>query len=186
MVKIEEVNTNISKLSSNLLFGLFFMLTASASCAADYVIGAGDVISVTIFNEADMSLPRTKVPKAGKLSFPLIGDVKVSGVSTKQLKSKLVKKLKDGYLKKPQVLINIEQYRPFFVNGQVKSPGGYPYVDGLTVRKAIAISGGLTDRASTKKISLIAEGKKNSVRIDGSLDARMRPGDVLTIGESMF
>ena len=94
-------------------------------------------------------------------------------------------RLKDGYLKKPKVTAKIASYRNFYVNGQVARPGAYPYTLGLTVRKAIVISGGLTDRASRKKISLKKEpGYLNMLVSD--LDEEVGPGEVLTIGESLF
>ena len=154
--------------------------------ADEYKLGVGDVISVTVFNEPDMSLASTKVPTLGKLTFPYIGDVKVAGLTLRKLKNELVKRLKKGYLKKPQLVINIVEYRPFFVNGEVNAPGGYPYVEGLTIRKAIAISGGLTDRASLRKLSLISETGAKKRKSNATLDAKMHPGDVLTIGEALF
>lgn len=160
--------------------------TTSNAYAEDYILGAGDTISVTVFNETDMSLPSVRIPKSGSITFPYIGDINVSGLTLEELKKKLIKKLKDGYLKKPQLVISIDTYRSFFVNGEVKAPGGYPYVEDLTVRKAIAIAGGLTDRASLSKMSLLKEGGGKASKIANSLDLKMNPGDVLTIGESLF
>jgi len=167
---------------------IFFILVAFSSFinAAEYKLNSGDTISIIVFNEEDMTVRNVRIPKQGVITFPYLGEIKVSGLTLRKLKKKLIKKLKKGYLKKPELVINIESYRPFFVNGQVNSPGGYPYVDGLTVRKAIAIAGGLTDRATLKKVSLVAEGKKTSKKIDKSLDVPMNAGDVLTIGESLF
>ena len=146
---------------------LVFLLNAGISGGAEhgYALGVGDTISVIVYNEPDMSLPSVRIPKSGVVTFPYIGDVRVSGLTIRKLKKKLVKKLKNGYLKKPQLVISIEGYRNFFVNGEVKSPGGYPYVEGLTVRKAIAIAGGLTDKASISKMSLLKEGEKKPKKI---------------------
>jgi len=154
--------------------------------SSEYVLSSGDTVSVTVFNEPEMSVPSVRVPKVGKVTFPLIGDVKVSGLTIRKLKKILTKRFKDGYLKNPQLVISILKYRPFFVNGEVKSPGGYPYVEGLTIRKAIAISGGLTDRASLKKIGLISEKSKKKRKYEKSLETVMKPGDILTIGEALF
>lgn len=167
---------------------ILFILIGISSAFADsgYRLGAGDKISVVVYNEKDMSLPSLRVPKQGKITFPYIGEIKVSGLTTRQLKKVLVKRLKDGYLRQPELNINIEEYRPFYVNGEVNSPGGYPYVEGLTIRKAIALAGGLTERASLKKIGLVSEGKKRSKRINKSLDEIVNPGDILTIGEALF
>lgn len=162
---------------------MFFNVSASAE---EYVLGPGDSISVNVYNESDLSISNVKIPKDGKISFPLIGDVKAAGKTLRSLKKTLIKKLKNGYLKKPQLVVAIENYRPFFVNGQVNSPGGYPYVEGLTVRKAIAIAGGLTERAAISKMSLVREGKKKPKKIRNQMDKSMGPGDILAIGESLF
>lgn len=172
-----------------LLFLICIVSFITYSCnvfSSEYKLGAGDTISITVFNEVDMSVPSVRITKVGKITFPLVGDVKVAGLTVRQLKKSLTKRLKDGYLKKPQLVISIIQYRPFFVNGEVKAPGGYPYVEGLTIRKAIAISGGLTDRASLKKIGLISEKSNKRKKTVKSLETIMKPGDILTIGEALF
>ena len=179
----------LKNMGRNLLI-IFLVLCCQAievsSASEEYVLGAGDVISITVFNESDMSISNVRIPKSGFVTFPYIGDIKATDVTLKTLKKRLIKQLKDGYLKKPQLVISIDEYRKFFINGQVKSPGGYPYVEGLTVRKAISIAGGLTDRASMAKASILREGKKKPEKLIGSIDRKMGPGDVLTIGESLF
>lgn len=162
------------------------LLNSNAMAFDEYKLGAGDTISVTVFNEPDMSVSTVKIPMIGKVTFPYIGDIKVSGLTLRKLKGVIVKRLKKGYLKKPQLVINILEYRPFFVNGEVNAPGGYPYVEGLTIRKAIAISGGLTDRASLRKLSLISENGAKKKKNNRSLEGSMNPGDILTIGEALF
>ena len=152
----------------------------------DYVLGPGDVISVNIFNESDMGIKGVRLPKNGVVTFPYIGDLKVNGLTVDSLKKKLIRKLKDGYLKHPQLVISIDEYRKYFVNGQVNNPGGYPYVEGLTIRKAITIAGGITDKASLSKILLLKEGQRDPLRLVRALDKTIGPGDVLTIGESLF
>ncbi|MBE9490386.1 MAG: polysaccharide export protein [Bacteroidetes bacterium] len=181
------MNFGLKTILPYLIFMVIFISISFVNVSAgEYKLGAGDVISIVVFNEEDFSVPKIRVPKEGKVTFPFVGDIKITGLTIRKLKKFLVKRLKDGYLKKPQLVVNILQYRPFFVNGEVNSPGGYPFVEGLTVRKAIAISGGLTDRASLKKISLVIEGAKKRKKINKSLDVFMMPGDVLTIGEAMF
>ena len=162
------------------------MIPNSALADDDYILGPGDVISVNIFNESDMSVKGVRLSKTGVVTFPYIGDMKVTGLTLSTLKKKLLKKLKNGYLKHPQLVISIDQYRQFFVNGQVNNPGGYPYVEGLTIRKAITIAGGITDKASLSKILLLKEGHSIPLRLVRTLDKKIGPGDVLTIGESLF
>ncbi len=151
-----------------------------------YAVGPGDEISVSVFGEPDLSVKKTKVGGDGSISVPLIGQVKVGGQTVSQLESKLEGLLKAGYMKDPKVTVTILDYRPFYVYGEVKQPGGYAYKDGLTVEKAIALAGGLTPRASKRKITLKREvdGQGRERRVD--LKAEVTPGDVITVGESFF
>ena len=82
--------------------------------------------------------------------------------------------------------VHVSKYRPFYINGQVSNPNSYPYRPGLTVRQAISIAGGFTERASRSKIFLIPEGKSSSAAVKIDLDKRIYPGDTITIRESFF
>jgi polysaccharide export outer membrane protein len=123
---------------------------------------------------------------AGTLSFPYLGEIRVRGMTVGELEDFIAKGLQGRYLLNPQVTVTISEYRNFFVNGQVERPGGYPYVPGLTVRKAISIAGGFKERASKEKINVIREDdvKGNAARI--ALEAPVQPGDILTVEESFF
>lgn len=106
-------------------------------------------------------------------------------MSIRELESVLVRLLKDGYLKKPIVTISILEYRLFYINGEVKKPGGYNFVDGLTVQKAVSIAGGFTERASKDKITIERESMPGKVNKSNLNDA-VNPGDVITVDESFF
>lgn len=150
-----------------------------------YRLGVGEVISISTFDEPELAIKQARVSRTGVLSFPFIGKVNVLDRTVKDIEQEIEMRLQDGYLKKPKVIVKIDSYRDFFVNGAVNRPGAYAYSPGLTVRKAIAISGGLTDRASSKKIRLKKEFSEAEVVVS-DVDEVMGPGDVLTIGESMF
>ncbi len=158
----------------------------SEAGTAQYEIGSGDLLTVTVYGEEDLSLKAVRVAGNGKISFPLIGEIQVSGFTSKELEGHLIRLLKEGYLKKPKVTVSILEYRMFYVNGAVNRPGGYKYVDGLTVRKSIALAGGFTVRASTKKITLIRESNPSEPIESVGLNITVFPGDVLTVGESFF
>ena len=160
-------------------------LTPTIADDQEYILDSGDVITITVFGEKELSLNAIRVPKKGTVQYPLIGELEVSGKTTGQLEEILVKKFKAGYLKKPKVSVAIHTYRPFFINGQVSSPGAYPYVEGLTARKAITIAGGMTERGSEKKITILKEGQENQSNVD-NLDIPVSPGDILSIGETIF
>ena len=162
--------------------------TAGASTAnlSAYKLGVGDVISVQVVGEDDLKREKVRLSDAGTLSFPYLGEIRVRGMTVGELEDFIAKGLKGRYLLNPQVTVTIGEYRNFFVNGQVDKPGGYPYVPGLTVRKAISIAGGFKERASKEKINVIREDdvKGNAIRI--ALDAPVQPGDILTVEESFF
>ena len=82
--------------------------------------------------------------------------------------------------------MDILEYREFYVNGEVEAPGGFPYQPGLTVRKAISLAGGFKERASKEKIFVIHEGAADDKPIKTSLEARVKPGDIITVEESFF
>lgn len=155
------------------------------SLASDYKLGPGDRVMITVFNEKDLAVD-TRLSDAGTLSLPLLGEIRAQGMTIGMLQDYLTEQLKDGFLVNPQVYVSILEYRQFFVNGEVNKPGGLPFQPGLTVRKAIALAGGFTTRASYTKIFVIHEddpfGRPRAV----SLDTFLRPGDILTIEQSFF
>ncbi len=165
---------------------LVLIVCTGAAADTEYRLGPGDLISVIVYDEADLSLENVRVPTNGILSFPLLGNVKATNLTAHELEAKVAATLRQGYLKKPKVTVNILEYRPFFINGEVRKPGAYSYVDGLTVRKAITLAGGATERASFKKIELIHDETEANEQAAVDLDTRLKPGDMLTIGESLF
>ena len=180
-------STSLAKAAA--ILGLLLVLAALASAVASagerYRIDAGDLLSIKVYGEDDLSLPEIRVPANGRIAVPLLGEVIVRGLTVGELEDKLVRLFKDGYLKRPEVTVNILEYRPFFVNGEVKSPGAYPYADGMNVRKAISVAGGKTERASGK-VLIVREGEAevDARRVD--MDTPVNPGDVVTVDESIF
>tara|TARA_R110000751_G_scaffold212397_1_gene315872 strand:- start:5029 stop:5487 length:459 start_codon:yes stop_codon:yes gene_type:complete len=148
-----------------------------------FVIGVGDRIMVTVYNEPDLTL-RARIDKSGMVNFPLLGPLSVSNKTPKQLANELEQKLLDGYMVTPLVSVLIEEYRPFYVNGEVRSPGGYPFSLELTVDQAIAIAGGLKDRASSSGWYIIRG--EDKTRLEVQKDTKILPGDIITIKASLF
>ena len=153
---------------------------------AEYRIDTGDSISVTVYQEPDLSISGTKVSTNGTIAFPLLGELKVAGLSSRQLQKMVTRRLKDGYLKSPSVTVSIDRYRLYFIKGEVNSPGGYNFVHGLTVEKAVALAGGFSERASEKDITLVRETRPDRPMESVPPTTAIRPGDVITVGESFF
>jgi polysaccharide biosynthesis/export protein VpsN len=160
-------------------------LLSGASFADGYRVAPEDVLKVTVFDEPDLSLDEARIGSDGVIAMPLIGDVKVAGLTTEQIARRIERRLADGYLKKPRVSVAINEYRQFYVHGEVEKPGGYSYQDGLTVQRAIVLAGGFTERASESKITLAREGEPDRALSVG-LDEKVHPGDVISVGESFF
>lgn len=167
---------------------MFFNLFISNSHAQDiqhYKLGADDVISVSVFDEPDLSLRETRVSSNGTIAMPLLGQVTVRGLSIAQAEQKIHDAYLGDYLKKPDITITIVEYRQFYVNGEVEKPGGYSYREGMTVQRAITLAGGFTERASRSKIILVRE-NSNGLPITVELTTPVQPGDVITVEESFF
>jgi polysaccharide export outer membrane protein len=151
----------------------------------DYRLGSGDTVSITVYGEPDLSVV-AKVGSNGRVAYPFLGELTVTGVTLAELEKRLTKALDGEYLRNPKVSVTVTEYRQYFINGQVHSPGGHPYQPGLTVRKAITLAGGLTERASERKITLIPDGSKDKQGRKVGMDDPVSPGDIITIDESFF
>ena len=153
---------------------------------SSYKLGVGDVISVQVIGEDELKREKVRLSDAGTLSFPYLGEIRVRGMTVGGLEEFITKGLKGRYLLNPQVTVTIQEYRNFFVNGLVDKPGGYAYVPGITVRKAISMAGGFKERASKEKINVIREEDVKGVPQRVSLEGLVQPGDIITVEESFF
>jgi polysaccharide export outer membrane protein len=156
------------------------------SLVSAYKLGAGDVITIRVFGEDDFTKEKIRLNDAGTVSFPAIGEIKVLGLTIGDLERIVVNSLRGRILVNPRVSVQIEEYRPFYVNGMVDKPGGYPYQPGLTVRKAASLAGGFKERASLSKIYIIRENDPAQRPQKVELNTPVGPGDILTVEESFF
>jgi polysaccharide biosynthesis/export protein VpsN len=151
-----------------------------------YALAPGDLVAIEVFGEPDLSKEYT-VDESGRIAFPLVGEVQVSGLKTKEVEKLLIAKLKKNILVNPRVNVTVRTYRSVYVNGEVKAPNGYPFVPGMTVRKLISIAGGFSERASKSRIFVISEGASGDASPRKvKLDAQVRPGDIISVEESFF
>lgn len=153
---------------------------------SSYRLGAGDVVSIRVFGEDDLSREKVKLTDAGTVPYPVLGELHVLGMTVGDLEQLITNGLKGRYLVNPRVSVLIDEYRPFYVNGMVEKPGAYPYKPGLTVRKAASLAGGFKERASSEKMYVIREGDRSQKPMKVELNTLIGPGDILTVEESFF
>ena len=150
-----------------------------------YRLGAGDRVRVTVF-EQDGLTNTYSVDQSGYLSFPLVGAIPARGHTAQQMEKEIADKLRQGYLRDPDVSVEIDRYRPIFVMGEVGAAGQYSYVPGLTVQKAIAIAGGFSPRANQESVDITRDinGKVMTGRVVTS--DPLLPGDTVYVRERLF
>jgi polysaccharide export outer membrane protein len=154
--------------------------------APAYRVDTGDRISIAVYQEPDLSVNDVRVKGDGTISYPLLGDLHVAGLTSQELQDLVMSKLLDGYLKKPSITVSIDSYRLYYIKGEVTRPGGYTFVDGLTVAKAVALAGGYTVRASKSSIALVRESDPENPLESVGMNTAIQPGDIITVGESFF
>jgi protein involved in polysaccharide export with SLBB domain len=151
-----------------------------------YRLGSGDRVRVTVYGQPELT-GEYQVDGTGQLAFPLIGQIQAGGLTGIGLEQALVDKLKPDYLKNPSVSVEVLTYRPFYIVGEVRQPGSYPYVTGMSVINAIALAGGFTYRARESSFYLSRTGPNGEKkRLDASPETPVLPGDVITVRERYF
>ncbi|MDR3375828.1 MAG: polysaccharide export protein [Ancalomicrobiaceae bacterium] len=150
-----------------------------------YRFDSGDKLRITVFDQPGLNQVYM-VDQAGYVTFPLVGPVAARGATSQDLARQLARKLESGYLKHPDVSVEVDTYRPIFVMGEIKNAGQYNYVAGMTVQNAVAIAGGFTPRAiiSDADITRQLNGQVMSGRVP--LTDPIRPGDTINIRERFF
>lgn len=162
-----------------------FTHIAGAAEAGAYRLGPGDLIKIQVFGEDDLTV-QTRLQGNGKLSYPFLGEINVAGQTVKQLRNTIANGLAGKYVKNPDVQVYILEYRLVYITGEVKKPGGYPYVPGLSVIKAVSLAGGFTALASTRHMYLTHDGQTGDKREKVELNSPVGPGDILSIDEGFF
>ena len=155
------------------------------SGAQPYTLGPGDKLRVVVFGQDGISNTYI-VDAAGNVSLPLIGAVVAHGLTTQQLSARIAERLRQGYVRDPHVSVEVETYRPFFILGEVTTPGQYPYVADMTVEKAVAIAGGFTPRAYKDTVQLTRSAAGDQMKGPVPLNYPLRPGDTILVKERWF
>ena len=175
-----------------LVAALAFALAAAATALAqgdavsNYRLRSGDVITIQVLGEEDLKREKIRLSDAATISYPILGEIKLFGKTVAELEAVIRNGLSGRYLVNPQVTVTINEYRSFYINGQVEKPGGYQFIPGLTVRKAISLAGGFKERASKEKIFVIRDDDRSQTSKRVSQDEPVNPGDIITVEESFF
>ena len=159
--------------------------TLEAFVAEDYRLDAGDRLRLTVYGEEDLS-GDFAVDGTGHVSLPLIGEVMVKDMTVREFQVAVDKALRDGYLKDPRISAEVTAYRPFYILGEVKRPGTYPYQNGLTVLNAVATAEGFTYRANERFVFIRRDGAENEQKYSLTSGTPVRPGDTIRISERFF
>ncbi|MEX0298185.1 MAG: polysaccharide biosynthesis/export family protein [Kordiimonas sp.] len=165
--------------------GFSVAVFAQDSDVAQYELGPGDQVKVTVYGEEDLS-GEFEIDGQGKIAMPLIGAVTVGGRRMDDAEALIRDLLLDGYLVTPRVSVEVMNYRPFYILGEVDQPGSYPYVNDMTVLNAVALASGFTYRANKKKIEITRkiDGVEQKITVDAT--AKVLPGDIIRIDERFF
>jgi len=148
-----------------------------------YLLDTGDKLRIFIYGHPNLSRLYT-VDHQGMVSVPLIGDVPARGRTSRGLGRAIAARLGAQYVKEPQVTVDVAQNRPFFILGEVRSAGQYPYVSGMTVQEAIAIAGGYADRASERRVQITRRHDGGIIeKMDVPPDYVVQPGDTIYVYE---
>jgi polysaccharide export outer membrane protein len=185
-----------------LLAGLMMVLVAACSSSApmtavqapaaapqdvevNYQLGTGDKVLVTVFGHDDLT-GEYALDGAGEISMPLIGTIQARGLTSSQLGDQIVQSYSNGYLNAPQITVEVLQYRPYYILGEVNSPGSYPFTNGLTVLNAVATAQGFTSRADVRRVFVKRAGEAGEavVALEGATP--VFPGDTIRIPERRF
>jgi len=155
--------------------------------APEYRLAAGDELRITVFGEEALSKDYT-ISSTGALAFPLIGDIDASGKTISELRQALTATLGNGYINDPRVNIEVLNYRPYYILGEVTRPGQFPYSNGLTVVQAVALAGGYTYRADESHVFIMRDGaqKEESYELREGRKVYVSPGDTIRVGERYF
>ncbi len=154
--------------------------------ATVYRLGSGDRVRIITFGDQDLS-GQFRLDSAGLITLPLLGSVHAGGMTETELQTAIADQLiKLNIFKKPSVSIEILDYRPIFVLGEVAKPGEYPYQPGMTVLTAVAVAGGFTYRAVQDKFSIVRSTDGQKMEGVAKRQTTVAPGDVIDVFERSF
>lgn len=157
----------------------------AATNVAPGQLAPGDKVRMTVFGEEDMS-GEFEIDSTGSLAVPLVGEVQARGLTARELEKRVAAKLNEGYLVNARVNIEVLNFRPFFILGEVQKPGSYPWANDMTVINAVALGGGYTPRAKVGNVTLRRANDPERNEVTVSEETKIFPGDVIRVEERFF
>ncbi|MCK6418588.1 MAG: polysaccharide export protein [Alphaproteobacteria bacterium] len=152
----------------------------------NYRLGVDDVLRISVYGEPELT-QTYRVGASGSLSFPLIGEVSVAGRTVAEVELLIAARLAEGYLVTPSVAVQVEMHRPFYILGEVRTPGSYAYVADMSIMNAVALAGGFTYRANRNAVEVVrTETGGNTTTQDVPIESKVTPGDIILVKERFF
>ena len=158
---------------------------AVADTDGPYLLDTGDKLRIFVYGQPNLSRIYI-VDHGGWITVPLIGGVKARGLTTFDLERKLKSRLGAQYVRDPHVTVDMHQNRPFFILGEVRTAGQYPYVSGMTIKTAVAIAGGFSERANERKFQITRRINGLVEKLHVPDDYVVLPGDTVQVYERFF
>ena len=155
----------------------------SAEPQQGYRLGPNDVVRIQVFGEDDLSVERT-VDGDGTITFPLLGALSVEGHTVQEFQDELTTRLGAGYLRHPKVTVFIAKHRNFTVSGEVRKPGGFEYREGVTLREAVALAEGFTEKANRNEVMVTRRNGGTAQTIPVPLDSPVLPNDLIIVSQA--
>jgi polysaccharide export outer membrane protein len=152
----------------------------------EYLLDTGDKLKITVYGETELS-GEFEVDGQGDISMQLIGEVRAKGMTLRDLQRSIEARFKDGqFLRDPQVSAEVMNYRPFYIRGEVRNAGEYPYISGLTVMNAIARAGDFSYRADRRRVFITSKNSAVARELPLTSDLLVQPGDTIEIKDRLF
>lgn len=154
--------------------------TAAYEFGTGYRVGAGDKLTVRVLGEQDLT-GDYPVDGSGNISMPYVQSLTVAGMTATQIEKLVSKRLREGFLRDPQVSVQVSEFRPFYIMGEVENSGSFAYRPGMTVQNAVAIAGGFAGRANRNLVQVTRKNAKGTATYEVPLTTQIYPGDIVTV-----
>lgn len=153
---------------------------ADEPLAEAYRLAPGDKVAVRVLGHADLAMD-ARLDRDGRIVLPLIREVTAGGLTVPELRGLIAERLDKDFIVEPQVQVEIVEYQPFYVLGEVARPGSYPYRGPVDVRRAVAIAGGFTRGTLPGRIAITRERPDGRRSFAAKPESIVQPGDIIEV-----